>query len=929
MTLALRRRPPRLDRRLSALAVAAIALVALPATHAAAETVHAPVQTAQTVAQTAPAAAQAAPAAVQTAPALAASTAAQDIPSPEEFFGHVMGADRQLAHWPELVEYYELLGARSDRVQVVHMGPSTLGNPFLVLFVSSPENLANLDELQRLNAVLQDPRGHSQATVDDAVRRGRVVFVQTYALHSNEVAGSQSAAEVAYLFAARDDAEMQEILDNTVSILIPAFNPDGVGIVNEWYDRWVGTEYEGASTPELYHHYIGHDNNRDAFMQNTVESRYGAQIMFREWVPQAFIDHHQMGAYTARIYLPPYAEPIRPEGDPLVWREMAWYGAHMAYRMEEAGFQGTVNAAIYSGWGHFGFHWITPFHNIAGMLTESASARLATPLYVHPDQLRGSRQLPEYEAQTTFPNPWPGGWWHVRDIVERQVVATFSPLEIAAKNRETVLRNAYNKASRQIKRGAKGAVKAYVIPARQHDPQTMRKMVDKLLLQGITVERAEADFEHEGRVYGEGAYVVSMAQPKRGVVRWLLGRTLYPDNSYTRTGDGNPIRPYDMSADVLAEFMGVRVDPVAEPVTAALAVVREPQAGRGAVAGGGQGGGVAGVDAGGGGHLISGRLNDAFKAANMLFDAGVALRRATQDGETAEAGDFLIPAGAPAGTLREIAEATGASFQRFSDNAAEAGEPVRRRRIGMYQRYWGGNMDEGWTRWLLEDFGFPYESLMDADILDEDLAERIDVVILPSDAKQMMLGPTQRPTSGRGPDPAGTPPAYRSGFGQAGVEALEAFVRAGGTLVAFSQAGRLVTDEFDVPVRDAVEGMWGNEFWAPGSTLRVKVDRDDPLAFGMPEEALVAYLAGGQAYETIPGRRSADVRRVAVYPDRDILGSGWLLGEEAIANKAAMVAVRHGEGEVVLIGFRTQHRAQTHGTFKFLFNALLEQGGQE
>lgn len=894
MIFALRRRIPRMDRPSLALVGAALALVALPA-------------------------AQAAQAATQTAEAPAASPAAQEIPSPEEFFGHVMGADRQLAHWPELVEYYELLGARSDRVQVVHMGPSTLGNPFLALFVSSPENLANLDELQRLNAVLQDPRGHSKAAVDDAVARGKVVFVQTYALHSTEVAGSQSAAEVAYLFAARDDAEMQEILDNTVSILIPAFNPDGVGIVNEWYDRWVGTEYEGASPPELYHHYIGHDNNRDAFMQNTIESRYGAQIMFREWVPQAFIDHHQMGAYTARIYLPPYAEPIRPEGDPLVWREMAWYGAHMAYRMEEAGFAGTVNAAIYSGWGHFGFHWITPFHNIAGMLTESASARLATPLYVHPDQLRGSRQLPEYEAQTTFPNPWPGGWWHVRDIVERQVVATFSPLELAAKNRETVLRNAYNKASRQIKRGAKGDVKAYVIPARQHDPPTMRKMVDKLLLQGIAVEQARADFEHQGRVYGEGAYVVSMAQPKRGVVRWLLGRTRYPDNSYTRTGGGDPIRPYDMSADVLAEFMGVRVDPVTEPVEAATSVVREPQAGGGAVAEAG---------AGGDGYLLSGRLNDAFKAANMLFDAGVAVRRAAQDGETVEAGDFLVPAGTPAGTLREIAETTGASFLRFAGNPAEAGQPVRRRRIGMYKRYWGGNMDEGWTRWLLEDFGFPYESLLDEDVLDEDLRERIDVVILPSDAKQMMLGPAERPTGGRGPDPAGTPPAYRSGFGQAGIEALEAFVRAGGTLVAFAQAGRLVTDEFDVPVRDAVAGTWGAEFWAPGSTLRVNVDRDDPLAFGMPKEALVAYLAGGQAYETIPGRRSADVRRVAVYPGRDILGSGWLLGEEAIANKAAMVAVRHGEGEVVLIGFRTQHRAQTHGTFKFLFNALLEQGGQ-
>ena len=452
-------------------------------------------------------------------------TAAQQIPSPEQFFGHQMGADRQLARWDKLVEYYDMIGERSDRVQVVHMGPSTLGNPFLSIFVSSPENLANLDEIKRMNAILQDPREHSQAEIDNAIENSKVVFVQSYGLHSTEVAGSQSAAEVMYDFATRDDDGINEILDNTVSILIPAFNPDGNIIVTDWYNRWVGTEYEGSGPPELYHHFIGHDNNRDAFMQNTIESYYGAEILFREWVPQAYIDHHQMGPYTARIYLPPYAEPIRPEGDPLVWREMAWYGAHMAYKMEEAELDGAIGAAIYSGWGHFGFHWITPFHNIAGMLTESASARLATPLYVHPDQLGGSRQLPEYAEQTTFPSPWPGGWWHVRDIVDRQIIATFSPLELAAKNRETVLRNAYNKASRQTRRGMEGATKAYVISADQHDPLTMMKMVNKLLLQGITVERSDGGFTHERYVYDAGSYVVSMAQPKRGLIRWLLGQT--------------------------------------------------------------------------------------------------------------------------------------------------------------------------------------------------------------------------------------------------------------------------------------------------------------------------------------------------------------------------------------------------------------------
>ena len=393
----------------------------------------------------------------------------QQIPTPESFFGFEMGADRKLARWDKLVEYYNLLGERSPRLEVVNMGPTTMGHPFLALYLSSPENLARLDELKQINATLSDPRGVPQSEIERAISEGKAVVVQSMCLHSTEVASGQMAAELMYDLVTRTDDEVMRILDNTIAIMIPCFNPDGEVMVVDWYNETVGTEYEGVGPPSLYHKYIGHDNNRDAFMTNTVESQYGAEIMFREWVPQAYVDHHQMGAYGARIYVPPYAEPVRPSADPLVWREMSWYGAHIAYKEEEAGKAGVVNAAIYSGWGHFGFHWITPFHNIAGMLTESASARLATPLFLHPDQLEGSRRgLPEYEAQTSFPNPWPGGWWRVRDIVEQQKIAAIATLDMAARNRETVLRNAYLKATRQTERGATGKPAAFVIPAEQH-----------------------------------------------------------------------------------------------------------------------------------------------------------------------------------------------------------------------------------------------------------------------------------------------------------------------------------------------------------------------------------------------------------------------------------------------------------------------------
>ncbi|MDP2958928.1 MAG: M14 family zinc carboxypeptidase [Longimicrobiales bacterium] len=836
--------------------------------------------------------------------ALPARTAGQQIPSPESFFGFQMGADRKLARWDRMAEYYRLLDQASDRIQVMDMGKSTLGNPFLAIWVSAPENMARLDEIQAMNAVLQDPRGKSQAEIDRAIAGGKVVFVQSYGLHATEVAASQTAVELLYEMATRTDAEMAEILANTVSILIPCFNPDGQILVTDWYNQTLGTEYEGMGTPTLYHHYIGHDNNRDAFMQNTVESQYGAKILFRDWTPQGFIDHHQMGGYTARIYLPPYAEPIRPEADPIVWREMSWYGAHMAYKMEEKNLPGAVNAAIYSGWGHFGFHWITPFHNIAGMLTESASARLATPLFVQPDQLGGSRQLPEYAAQTTFPNPWMGGWWRVRDMVERQKVATYAPLEMAAKNRETVLRNAWLKASRQTERGLEGDTKAFVVPAEQHDPLTAKKMVNKLLAQGITVEEAAQGFQHEGRVYGPGTWVVSMAQPKRGVIRWLLGQTYYPDNSYTRDAEGNPIRPYDMSTDNMAEFMGVRVDPVGTPVSAPLTRVASLVEPRGTVTRGSHG------------YLVEGRLNDAFRVVNLLWDEGLQVRRFTERHGPHLPGDFWVPE-APDALVARVAAETGVDLQAMNVDGGAAAPVLKRQRVAMYQRYYGGNMDEGWTRLLLEQFSFPYTSLFDAELKAGNLNRKYDVIVIPDDNLGTLTG------GGRDEDEPDYPPEYRSGFGDEGIEALEAFVEAGGTLVTFARAGDLAIDGFGLPVRNVVDGLPGREFWSPGSTLRVKVDNTDPMAFGMPADALATFLAGSQVYETVPSDNNENVRRLVTYVGRDVLQSGWLLGEQHIANKAAVVSVGHGSGTVVLLGFRAQHRAQTHGTFKLLFNALV------
>jgi hypothetical protein len=759
------------------------------------------------------------------------------------------------------------------------------------------------------------------------VKDGKAVVLQSMSLHATEIGGSQMAPELVYELLSRTDEEAQRILDNVVSIIVPSFNPDGEVMVTDWYRKTLGTEYEGVNYPSLYHKYTGHDNNRDAFMTNMVESQYMAKYLFREWIPQAYIDHHHMGSYGARIYVPPYAEPVRPSADPLVWRELSWYGAHIAYKEEEAGKSGVINDAIYSGWGHMGFHWITPFHNIAGMLTESASARLATPLFIHPDQLQGNtRNLPAYEQQTNFPDPWPGGWWRLRDIVERQKIAAWSALDLAARNRETVLWNAYLKAKRQTERGAAGTPRAFIVPAEQHDPLTAVKMINKLLVQGVEVRQAAKGFTHDGAVYGPGTFVVSMAQPKMGVVRWMLGRTFYPDNSWTRDGEGNPIRPYDMSGDVMAEFMGVRVVPT-DVVVEGLAERAERAERADLISVAAEIKPAGKVAKGPGGYLIDGRLNDAFKAVNLLWDKGVSVRRLDQPAEAGvPAGDFVV-SGASDAVVADVARQTGVDFAAFTGDARGARE-VKRLRIGMYQRFYGGNMDEGWTRWLLEQWDFPYKTLFDADIKAGALETKYDVIILPADNIAMMTGERSAVSGGRGGGGFGAqaesfPPEYRSGFGAEGVAALRAFVEKGGTLLTFGEAGQLPIERFGLPLRNVVAGLSTKEFWCPGSTLRVTFNNTNPLAYGMPEAGLATFLAGSQVYQILPTDRNDRVQTLATYLDRDVLQSGWLVGEPVIAGKAAMVSVQVGQGKVVLVGFRPQHRAQTHGTFKLVFNALV------
>jgi hypothetical protein len=634
---------------------------------------------------------------------------------------------------PDGIEYFNLLQDQSGKIKVSNMGPSTEGEPFLEVVISSPENLVNLESLRMINLKISDPRGLTEEEIIDLLSKAKVVVCQSMSLHASEIGGTQMSPELAYDLLSREDEETTRILENVIFVMVPCFNPDGLNMTVDWYNSTLGTEYEGVMMPWLYHKYAGHDNNRDAFQTNLQESKYVAEILFTKWIPQAYVDHHHMGSYGARFYIPPYCEPFRPTADPLVYREHAWYGAHQAYMLEEAGKTGIIGGAMpFPAWGHFGWHRITNHHNISGMLTESASAKLATPLFIHPDQLVGDHySFPDYEAQVNFPNPWEGGWWTLREIVEQQKICSRATLDIAARYKDMVLRNAVLKAKRQIEKGASSRTRAYIMPGSQHDPVTAGRLLEKLLVQGIETHIANKGFTADGVMYPSGSYVIKLDQPKYGVIKCLLGRTFYPDNAWTRDQDGTPRRPKDKGADVMSEFMGVRVDPVECKFVADLTKIRAPQWPEGGVKGESEIG-----------YALDPRLNDSFAAVNRLLAEGAQVWRSA---DPLDCGDVSLPPGAfiikgvEKDKLAQVAAKTHVELNPLTE-VPKSKTRISAPKIGLFQRYYGGNADEGWTRLVLEQFSFPYTKLIDEEIKGGGLADKYNVIIIPNDPDAMITG---------------------------------------------------------------------------------------------------------------------------------------------------------------------------------------------
>jgi len=818
------------------------------------------------------------------------------VPAPSDFLGMKVGADRTLADYRQIVSYLKAVEAASPRVKLEVLGRTTLGEEFVMAVVSSEENLKNLPRIREIAKKLADPRGLTDAQVAALAKEGKAVVLVTGTIHSTEIGASQMAMEWIHALATATDPATRQRLSNVVLLIVPSINPDGVNLEVEWYRKWLGTPYEGGRMPWLYHPYVGHDNNRDWFMLTQQETRALSRAVSREWLPQVWLDEHQMGPTGPRIFTPPYASPIDPEISPLVWREINLIGSVMSLRLEQARKPGVIYGYSFDAYCPGMTESTAWYKNISGLLTEVASARLATPVYVESGELSGGGSgLVDYRAQANFPNPWPGGWWRLRDVMDYERIVSDALLEACAAHREDLLRDMAARARAAAASFPPDA--AWVLPAAQRDPAPARRLADLLVEHGVEVRQGAG-----GDVY------VPLAQPYGKFVASLLETQRYPE---VKLVPGKEIvRPYDVTAWTLPLLMGVEARrttlppglPIRESGTFA-----KPPAGPVAVAPG----------TAEGARLVNAALRSGGGVA-------VARKAVSFDGRGWPAGTVFLDekasrAAATAGTP------AGASFSLLSKNLPGDSPdivPLHAPRVGLYKP-WAASTDEGWTRWVLEQYGFAPKSLDNKSIRAGKLAESLDVIVLPSLTTERLSTGKPKREEGDLKYFVELPPDYRGGLEKEGAKALKEFVEGGGTLVALAESSDWVIAEFNIPVRNVLAKAKKDEFLCPGSLLRAVRGEEHPVTRGLPRE-MALFVDGAMAFQTVPP--GPELRRwdLAAYPDdpRDVLLSGWIHGADRLTRRSAAVATTFGKGKLVLLGFRAQFRAQTEATFPFLFNAL-------
>ena len=853
---------------------------------------------------------------------LAAQGAA--LPTPESVFGFPVGAERKLFTYDESIAYFRRLAAASPSVRLIEVGRTSFGRPWTAVLISSPENLAKLDEYRRINMRLAHPDGLSDADARTLARTGKALVDISGGLHASEIAGSQHTPQLAWeLLANASEPANRAILDNVVLFLWPSINPDGQDIVVE---NCRARDAGGTVPPmELYQKYIGHDNNRDSYMLNVVESRV-IQRVWREWEPSIIYVHHQTAPYPTRIWLPPFADPIGLRAPAVIGREVNTIGMAIAQELDSRGQPGaTHHGTGYDAWYPGYIDYMPLYQNIAAFWTETQGGSCATPMrpVPSPDSLpaafRDLRPTPMYVS------PWAGGSWTLRDAVDYMVTASMATLSYAAKYREELLFNRYQAGRNTIAKYRTSAPYAYIVPQAQHDPVAPVELLRRLALLGVRISQADRELSIDSTAYPRGTWVIAMDQEFAELVRELLEVQVYPS-----MGDDTP---YDAAGWTLPFQMNVRVVEARTPLSAETRTALKPVQGTavdwraaadapftinptaaGIVPAPGR------ITGSGPTLVLDPAQNNSFKLINRALANGASLRfsPATQS----QAGRYLV-SGVSAASLDRWTRELWIQATRAGAGAA-AGAVRAPSRIALYKAA-PGNMDQGWTEWLLDTHEFKYTLMTPADLRAGNLNARFDVIIFASQG----LGPgggrggRGGGAAGGGGGRAGGPPPGPAQPGDEMTTAVESFVRSGGTVVVWNQGTTSFINALRLPVRNVVAGVSRDDYFTGGSIMEVTTDPSHPVMSGMPTRADV-FVSGSPVFTTLDGFQGAVLAKYAATGSP--LRSGFLRGEKYMHGHAAAVDVRLDRGHVVLIAFQPQWRGQPTGTFRVVFNSAFFSG---
>jgi hypothetical protein len=742
------------------------------------------------------------------------------VSEPKDILGFTPGDDYKLASWAKIVEYFQKLDTESDRVMFREIGKTTEGKPFVYAVISSPKNLKKLDYYLKINDQLADPRliKRKDKTAEKLIKKGKTFVLITHGIHSTEVGSTLSSTLLAHQLASSNEASIQKILDETITIIVPSLNPDGVDIVKNWYDKTLGTKFEGTSPPELYQKYVGHDNNRDWYAFTQQETQLTVEKIHNVFHPQIVHDVHQQGSTGARYFVPPYLDPVEPNVPQEIIEGYTEIGNYVAEQMRKDGLKGITTGSTYDAW--------TParayshYHGGVRILSETASANLASPITIEENKMTSRRGFDIKKESANYGPLWKGGKWGMSDITQYMTTGAVHLMTHAAENREGWLKRFYKIGKDATRPRQKGETFAYIIDRKN---SRFDGEFENILTMGGVEISSVGKFTYEGKTYEDFTSVIYLNQPYSDFAEAMIEKIIYPD---LRNEKGEPITPYDVTAHNLALLTGTKIIKVTQPIK----LPEPPKTGTGAGSGSGSGCGN----------------ND---------------------------------------------------YQ------------------GTYRSYIP-SMDEGWTRWVIENNRryhqacTDYVSIKNSQINSGEF-DRFKSIIFPDQSKNQILN---------GYMDASMPKEYIGGLKGMGIANLKKFVENGGTLIFLNRSSDFAIEQFNLPVRNIARDWKQKDFFIPGSILRTELDTAHPISKGVDKES-IAWFERSPVFEITDNSR---VKIIAKYPDNpdEILLSGWALGKEKIAGKAALVEVQMGKGKVILFGFRPQYRGQSLATFPLLFNSI-------